>query len=122
VSGDDIVERLREYASVVQRDYYDDGDLPKQAAEVIMDLRAERDASRLIINDLTAEVDRLREQNHELSTRYVELLDTLDATRFERDRLRAAGDALAVRHRKTFGLDGAFDTELRQWEAARRER
>ena len=38
------------------------------------------------------------------------------------ERLCAAGDALAVRHRKTFGLDGAFDTELRQWEAARRER
>lgn len=34
--------------------------------------------------------------------------------------LRAAGDALAVRHRKTFSLDGAFDTELRQWEEARR--
>lgn len=38
----------------------------------------------------------------------------------EVERLRDAGDALAVRHRKTFFLDGAFDTELRQWEAARR--
>jgi hypothetical protein len=106
VSGDDIVKRLREYASVVQRDYYDDDDLPKQAADEIerlqrwraesitllkqwnqiaddviarLDaddtlglrlpdivaselarLRAERDASRLIISDLTVEVERLR--------------------------------------------------------------
>jgi hypothetical protein len=106
VSGDDIVKRLREYASVVQRDYYDDDDLPKQAADEIKRLqrwraesitllkqwnqiaddviarldaddtlglrlpdivaselarlRAERDASRLIISDLTVEVERLR--------------------------------------------------------------
>ncbi len=106
MSGDDIVKRLREYASVVQRDYYDDDDLPKQAADEIKRLqrwraesitllkqwnqiaddviarldaddtlglrlpdivaselarlRAERDASRLIISDLTVEVERLR--------------------------------------------------------------
>ena len=118
MSGDDIVERLREYASVVQRDYYDDGDLPKQAADAIEDLTVERDASRLIISDLTAEVERLWEQNHELSTRYVELLDTLDATRFERDRLRAAGDALAE-----FAGDNPWaHLDIATWEAARRER
>ena len=55
-------------------------------------LTAERDALRLIANDMTVEMHGLR----------------------------AAGDALAVRHRKTFFLDGAFDAELRQWEAARR--
>ena len=59
MSGD-IVQWLREYASVVQRDYYDDGDLPKQAADAIEELTVERDASRLIISDLTAEVERLR--------------------------------------------------------------
>ena len=80
--GDDVELRIHELAEA----------LCDAVCKAVGDLTAERDASRLIINDLTAEVERLR----------------------------AAGDALAVRHRKTFFLDGAFDAELRQWEAARR--
>ena len=66
MSGDDIVERLRRW---------DDGRISTHyegcwdshpvcaivlAADAIDDLTVERDATRLIISDLTAEVDRLR--------------------------------------------------------------
>lgn len=39
----------------------------------------------------------------------------------EVERLRAAGDALAVAYRKLGGLDVAFDAALTAWEALRRE-
>ena len=56
MSGDDfdIVAELLDWCDC------DEGCTDCYAAEVIMDLRAERDASRLIINDLTVEIHRLR--------------------------------------------------------------
>ena len=39
----------------------------------------------------------------------------------EIERLRAAGDALAVAYRKLGGLDAAFDAALAAWQEARRE-
>lgn len=118
-------------------------DATTEAADAIEELTVERDASRLIISDLTAEVERLRVERDDHKQRlaieavtapdadYDTMMDSLQARlrdlHAEVERLNAkvesltlAGDALAVRHRKTFGLDGAFDTELRQWEAARR--
>ena len=105
MSGD-IVDRLR----LLWTEPIDDVALYETinatAAEIVR-LRTERDASR-------AEVERQRAT--------ILLLGLADIERLtaEVERLRAAGDALAVRYRKTFGLDGMFDAELRQWEAARR--
>ncbi len=64
MSGDiDIVERLRLYAAAEAIHAPLNGGgfgVMQEAADAIEDLTAERDASRLIINDLTAEVERLR--------------------------------------------------------------
>lgn len=73
----------------------DEGCTDCYAAEVIMDLRAERDAARLIINDLTAEVERLR----------------------------AAGDALAEALTLPFALSSTAARDAwTAWQEARRER
>ena len=113
-SDRNIVQELRLLGSLDCP--YGCDEIGNPAADAIEELTVERDASRLIISDLTAEVDRLWEQNHELSTRYVELLDALDATRFERDRLRAAGDRLAE-----FAGDNPWaHLDIATWEAARR--
>lgn len=48
MNGDDIANQLREYARVVQLDYYDDGNLLKRAADEIDRLQAQRDASSVL--------------------------------------------------------------------------
>ena len=61
-----------------------DATIQRQAADVA--------AMRAEYAILTADLEREVQQNCKLSA---ELLDELDSTRFKRDRLRAAGDALA---------------------------
>ena len=55
--GDDIVERLR------HMEPRNIGELRLDAADAIEELTAEREASRLIISDLRAEVERLRAEH-----------------------------------------------------------
>ena len=78
----------------------DDGELGQRKSAVVADV-----------------LERLTEHNRELSTRYVELLDHHTATRLERDRLRAAGDALAV-HWEEMSWIG--EPEYIAWKEARR--
>ena len=73
------------------------------------------------ISELEAEVERLTDHNCEVATGYVQLLDHHTATRLERDRLRAAGDALAddvdvALHSYSLGI---YHT-LAAWREARR--
>lgn len=49
MSGD-IVERLREYAHIVQSDRYDDGELLEEAADEIVRLRAAGDRLAAAVN------------------------------------------------------------------------
>ena len=116
MSSDDIVERLRGW---VPGDAWNRavGEM-REAADEIERLRAELAAERAD----QQWVERLMEQNDELSTRHVELLDALDATRFERDRLRTAGDALAEARHRDLGRSTPDDQLLAAWQEARRER
>ena len=58
MSGDDIVERLRRAHQTVPIPSIES--LYSNAADEITRLRAERDATRLIVNDLTVEIHWLR--------------------------------------------------------------
>ena len=52
---------------------------------------------------------------------YAERMDALAEERLiNSNRLRAAGDGLAVAYRTLGGLDAAYDTAIREWEEARR--
>ena len=105
-ASDDIVRRIRENLPHIEWEQPLAAERERLAAAEIERLRAE-------VERLRVEVDEKRADVSELIAQIVRRDDEIV-------RLWAAGDALAVRHRKTFGLDGAFDTELRQWEAARR--
>ena len=91
--------------------------LPNGANPIVV---CERAVLLAEVERLCAEVERLRAEVQEKRVDVGELIAQIVRRDDEIVRLRADGDALAVRYRKTFGLDGMFDAELRQWEAARR--
>ena len=94
---DDIVERLR----------IKDGAYTEFWQQKLMDEAADE------ITRLRAEVARKAD--------YAERMDALAEERLiNSNRLRAAGDGLAVAYRTLGGLDAAYDTAIREWEEARR--
>jgi len=83
-------------------------------------------AERAEVARLTDRIATLTEQNSELATNYVGLLDSLAAERGEIQRLRAAGDALAevaliaVIHCKDHDVEQC-NRAYAAWQEARRE-
>lgn len=106
-ASDDIVRRIRENLPHIEWEQPLSAERERLAADAIEELRVERDASRLIISDLTAEVERLRD---EMSTMHRTVVhDCCVQVQSE----RALADQLASHLEWALRCVGSLPTEMR---------
>ncbi len=136
--SDDIVERLRNWDDGRVSTHYEGcwDSHPVCAILLAADAIEARDAeierlrrwkaeATIVLNqwnEIAGDVNRLHAADY-LGRSLPDIVATnLAAERAEVERLRAAGDALAVAYRKLGGLDVMFDAAIAGWEEARRDR
>jgi len=119
---DDIVTRLRHIHMELTADDYDD--VITAAADEIERLRADLERKCVqCVDETTHQAKEIIALRAEVARKadYAERMDALAEERLiNSNRLRAAGDGLAVAYRTLGGLDAAYDTAIQKWEEARR--